>query len=134
MSRVRRILLVDDDDSVREVARASLELVGGYQVATASSGEECLELSSASPPDAILLDVMMPGLDGPSTFARLRDQPQTAHVPVVFLTAKSQEADQRRLRALGVAGVIPKPFDPVKLAGELAQIVGWPPASASSVD
>ena len=121
---------MDDDDSVREVARASLELVGGYEVATASSGEECLELSSATPPDAILLDVMMPGLDGPSTLARLRDQPGTAHVPVVFLTAKTQEADQRRLRALDVAGVLPKPFDPVELAGDLAQVLGWDPASA----
>lgn len=121
----RWILLIDDDDSIREVAQASLELVGGYQVTTASSGQEGLDVSRANPPDAILLDVMMPGLDGPTTFARLQGQEETRQVPVILLTAKTQEADRRRFAGLGVAGVLTKPFDPMTLPGEVAQILGW---------
>lgn len=121
----RRILLIDDDDGIREVARASLELVGGYEVATASSGQEGLDVSRVDPPDAILLDVMMPGLDGPATFTRLQEQDETGQVPVVLLTAKTQEADRRRFAELGVAGVLTKPFDPLTLPGEVAEILGW---------
>lgn len=125
MSENRRILLIDDDDGIREVARASLELVGGYEVAGASSGQEGLDLSRADPPDAILLDVMMPGLDGPATFTRLQEQEATRHVPVVLLTAKTQEADRRRFAELGVAGVLTKPFNPLTLASDVAEILGW---------
>lgn len=125
MSETRRILLIDDDDGIRDVARASLELVGGYDVTTASSGQEGLDVSRENPPDAILLDVMMPGLDGPATFTRLQDQEETRHVPVILLTAKTQEADRCRFAQLGVAGVLPKPFDPMTLAGEVASILGW---------
>jgi CheY-like chemotaxis protein len=125
MPSTRQILLVDDDRSIREVARASLELVGGYEVVTASSGEECLELSRLQPPEAILLDVMMPGLSGPATFARLQEQAETRHVPVVLLTAKTQEADRRHFAELGVAGVLSKPFDPMRLPGQIAELLGW---------
>jgi len=125
VSRTRLILLVDDDESIRAVARASMELVGGYEVAAASSGQEALELARVNPPDAILLDVMMPGLDGPATFARLQDQEETRHVPVVLLTAKTQEADRLRFAQLGVAGVFSKPFNPMTLPGEIAALLGW---------
>ena len=125
MPSQRRILLVDDDDSVREVTRACLEIVGGYHVVSASSGQECLELSLTSRPDAILLDVMMPGLDGPSTFVRLQEQEETRNLPVVLLTAKTQEADLRRFAELGVAGVIRKPFEPMKLSDQVAELFGW---------
>lgn len=125
MSSQRRILLVDDDDSVREVTRACLELIGGYHVVSASSGHECLELSLTSRPDAILLDVMMPGLDGPSTFARLQEREETRNLPVVLLTAKTQEADLRRFAELGVAGVLRKPFDPMTLSDQVAELFGW---------
>lgn len=124
MSRMR-ILLVDDDDGIREVAKASLELVGGYDVATASSGEQGIAMSRVDPPDAILLDVMMPGLDGPGTFARLQGQAATRHVPVVLLTAKTQEADRSRFAELGVAGFLAKPFNPMTLSREIAEILGW---------
>ena len=125
MSSARHILLVDDDEAIREIVRASLELVGAYQVTTASSGEQCLQVSRTSSPDAILLDVMMPGLDGPATFTRLREQPETEHVPVILLTAKTQEADRLRFAALGVDGVLIKPFDPLTLPGVVAGMLGW---------
>lgn len=123
----RRILLIDDDEGIREVAQASLELVGGYQVTTAESGQDGLEAARTSLFDAILLDVMMPGLDGPATFARLQDDAETMHVPVVLLTAKTQEADRRRFAELGVTGILSKPFDPMKLPGQVAAILGWEP-------
>jgi CheY-like chemotaxis protein len=127
MAHDRRILLVDDDDGVREVARMSLELVGGYTVTTASSGDEAIEVARRNPPDAVLLDVMMPGLDGPSTYQALQAQHETAHVPVVLLTAKTQPADRRRFAELGVVGVLTKPFDVMTLPTDVAELLGWSP-------
>lgn len=127
MTEARRILLVDDDDAIREVARTTLELVGGHEVATAASGTEGLEVARTYRPDVILLDVMMPGLDGPTTFTRLREQPETRDVPVILLTAKTQQADRRRFAELGVTGVLLKPFDPMALPGQVAEILGWDP-------
>lgn len=125
MPETRHILLIDDDDGIREVARTSLELVGGYQVSAAASGEEGLDFAHAGQPDAILLDVMMPGLDGPATFALLQESAGTRHIPVILLTAKTQEADRRRFAGLGVAGILTKPFDPMALSGDIAEIMGW---------
>jgi CheY-like chemotaxis protein len=125
MTQPRRILVVDDDEDIREVARLSLETVGGHTVLTASSGEQALEVAAAELPDAIVLDVMMPGLDGPSTFVRLSAQETTRHIPVVLLTAKIQTADRERYESLGVAAVFAKPFDPMALAGQLAAVLGW---------
>jgi CheY-like chemotaxis protein len=121
----RRVLIVDDDDAIREVAQASLEFVAGWDVRVASNGPEALTLASADPPDAIILDVMMPGMDGPTTFARLQDDSRTRHVPVVLLTAKVQPAERRRWEGLGVAGVLAKPFDPLGLSGQVAELLGW---------
>ena len=121
----RRILIVDDEDDIREVAQVSLELVGHYDVLTASSGRDGLERARAGRPDAILLDVMMPDMDGPSTLAELRKDPATCDIPVVFLTAKTQAAERTRLAQLGAAGVLTKPFDPLKLAGEVAATLQW---------
>ena len=87
----RRILVVDDDELLREVAKAALEIVGGWQVVTAHSGAEARSPGAPERPDAILLDVMMPGVDGPSTVAALRADPATARIPVIFLTAKVSE-------------------------------------------
>lgn len=121
----RRALLVDDDDSIREIARLSLERVGDWEVVAAASGEEAIEAARRQGPFAlVLLDVMMPVLDGPTTMARLRDGPLPAEVPIVFLTAKQQQADLERLHRLGAAGVIAKPFDPMVLAAELDAILG----------
>jgi CheY-like chemotaxis protein len=125
MDNPRRILLIDDDQGIREVARTVLEMVGGYHVETAASGLEGLEKARISPPEAIVLDVMMPGLDGPATFARLQEQPETRGVPVILLTAKTQPADRSRFATLGVAGVLAKPFDPMALSGQIGGILGW---------
>lgn len=127
MDNPRRLLLVDDDPGIREVARTVLEMVGGYVVETAASGPEGLEKARSSPPDAIVLDVMMPGLDGPGTFALLQEHPETRNVPVILLTAKTQAADRSRFASIGVAGMLPKPFDPMALSDQIAGILGWEP-------
>lgn len=121
----KRILIIDDDDMIREVAQMSLETVGGYEVRCAASGAEGLALASAWQPDAILLDVMMPEMNGPTTLAALRAAPRTAGLPVVFLTAKQQPSDKRSLAGLGAAGVLGKPFDPLMLGVELGAVLGW---------
>lgn len=125
MDNPRRILLIDDDQGIREVARTVLEMVGGYAVETAASGLEGLEQARTSPPDAIVLDVMMPGLDGPETFALLQEHAETRNVPVILLTAKTQAADRTRFASLGVAGMLAKPFDPMALSDQIAGILGW---------
>jgi CheY-like chemotaxis protein len=122
----RRILIVDDEDDIREVAQMSLEMVAGWEVIPARSGDEGVRLAAEHRPDAILLDVMMPGMDGPATAGLLRDRPETAAIPVILLTAKVQPADRRRLEALGVAGVLAKPFDPMELANQVSSVLGWP--------
>jgi CheY-like chemotaxis protein len=121
----RRILLVDDEDHIREVAQASLEMIAGWEVLTAGSGGEGLAMASAEQPDAILLDMMMPEMDGPATFRGLRANRSTRHIPVILLTAKVQPVDRSRYANLGVAGVIAKPFDPLSLADRVAETLGW---------
>jgi CheY-like chemotaxis protein len=121
----RRVLVVDDDDAIREVAQTSLELVAGWEVDAASNGLDALGRAVADPPDAILLDVMMPSMDGPTTFARLQADARTRHIPVVLLTAKVQPVERRRWEQLGVAGVLAKPFDPMELPGQIADLLGW---------
>ena len=123
----RRLLLVDDDDGVRFVARTALELVGGWTVTAVSSGAEALRESVSSPPDAILLDVMMPGLDGPSTLSRLRAHPETSQVPVIFLTAKARSSQHDALLDLGAVGVLVKPFDPMQLSNQVVALLGFGP-------
>ena len=121
----RRVLLVDDEDDIREVARMSLSAVAGWEVVTAASGREALDAGGASAPyDVVLLDVMMPGLDGPGTLPLLRERDWGRDVPVIFLTAKVQPADRRALGALGAAGIVGKPFDPMTLATEIEAILG----------
>jgi CheY-like chemotaxis protein len=119
----KHLLLIDDEDDIREVASLTLEAVGGYSVSTASSGRAGIAAALAQQPDAILLDVMMPDLDGPSTFRELRSHEATRRIPVIFLTAKVQSADRRRLSELGAKGIIAKPFDPMALAGEVGSIL-----------
>lgn len=121
----RCILVIDDEDDIREVATLSLQAVAGHRVLTASSGKEGIAVAAAEGPDAILLDVMMPDLDGPGTFAQLRRTEATRAIPVVLLTAKVQAADRRRLEELGVDAVLSKPFDPMTLADDVAGVLGW---------
>lgn len=117
-----KILYVEDDDDIREVTLLSLEMLGDFVVAACASGAEALERALTFAPDLILLDVMMPGLDGPETLARLRANPALETVPAVFFTAKAQPDEVRRLRALGAEDVLAKPFDPERLPGELHRI------------
>jgi CheY-like chemotaxis protein len=125
----RRVLVVDDDELLREVAQTALELVGGWEVLTAQSGPQAHQQALAEHPDAILLDVMMPGVDGPSTVAALRADPATRDIPIIFLTAKMPSEHQEEWRPLRLAGVIPKPFDPMTLATDMAALLGWAEAA-----
>lgn len=120
-----RVLIVDDEDDIREVARMSLELIRGWDVLTAGCGREGIDVASAERPDAILLDVMMPDLDGPSTVRQLRAEPSTREVPVILLTAKVQASDRRQFADLPISGVIAKPFDPLVLGDRVAELLGW---------
>lgn len=122
---MRRILIIDDEDDIREVAALSLEATAGWQILAARSGAEGIAIASAQHPDAILLDVMMPGVDGPSTFRLMQAIPAIAHIPVLLLTAKVQGIDQRRFAGLGVAAVLFKPFDPLTLAQQISEVLGW---------
>lgn len=120
-----RILIIDDEDDIREVAALSLETVAGWQVYVANSGSQGLARAIEHQPDAILLDVMMPGMDGPATFRALRNHPATAQIPVLLLTAKVQQSDQLRFADLGVDAVLLKPFDPLTLSAQIASLLGW---------
>jgi CheY-like chemotaxis protein len=119
------ILVIDDEDDIRAVAALSLETIAGWTVHTASSGAEGIKRAAELQPDAILLDVMMPEMDGPTTFQKLQLNPQTRAIPVLLLTAKVQGADQRRFANLGVAAVLSKPFDPLTLGTQIASALGW---------
>ena len=117
--------MVDDDPLLREVAQSALELVGGWQVSTAESGGEAQQQARRDQPDAILLDVMMPGLDGPMTVAALRADLATRDIPIIFLTAKMSSDDLGDWQSLDLAGVIAKPFDPMTLAADMAALLHW---------
>ena len=127
------VLVVDDEQDIREVAALSFELAG-WEVATAASGCEGIAAARERAPDLILLDFMMPGVDGAATFARLRDDARTRDIPVIFLTAKVQNADRRRYEQLGVRGVIAKPFDPLGLPSEVEAILKTSCVSTVSSD
>ena len=121
----RSLLIVDDDADVRRLAVLSLSKIGGYEVQSVESGEACLAHLAESVPDAVVLDVNMPDMDGPATLLKIRDGATTHAVPVVFLTAGVVEADMDRLHALPVTGVLHKPFDPMQLPAQLAALLGW---------
>ncbi|MDV2856538.1 MULTISPECIES: response regulator [Oceanimonas] len=119
---LERILYVEDDEDIREIARLALEMVGGFTVLLCASGEEALTRATGFAPDMILLDVMMPGMDGPGTLAALRRQPALAHTPVAFMTAKIQPQEIAAYKALGAVDVIAKPFDPMALPEQIRAI------------
>lgn len=121
----RRILIIDDEEDIQDVARVALEVVGGWEVITASSGSEGLILAEKELPDVILLDVMMPDLDGIATLKQLRANPATQQIPVILLTAKVQPADRHRFAQLGTMPIIAKPFKTMLLADQVAEILGW---------
>jgi two-component system OmpR family response regulator len=116
---LNRILYVEDEPDIQAIARLALEAVGGFTVEICSSGEEAVRNAAAFNPDLIVMDVMMPGMDGPSTLKELREQPRLAATPVMFMTAKVQPAEVAHFKSLGAIEVIAKPFDPMKLSENL---------------
>ena len=120
--KLERILYVEDEPDIQAVARVALELLGGFQIRVCSQGAEALQEIRAFAPDLVLLDVMMPGMDGPATLQRLRADPETAHIPVIFLTAKVQASEVALYQAMGALNVIAKPFDPMTLADQVRSI------------
>lgn len=114
-----RVLIIDDEADIRRIARLSLSRVGGMEVMDAGSGPEGVRQAEEERPDAILLDVRMPGLDGPGTLAALRDNPLTSTIPVLFLTAATTPAEMEDLRRLGARGILTKPFDPLVLPSQV---------------
>jgi CheY-like chemotaxis protein len=122
----KTLLIIDDDDDIREIVQLTLEMSAPWRILAASSGAEGVALAASELPDGILLDVMMPGLDGPATLERLREDPATREIPVIFLTAKARAADRDRLAELNTAGVLSKPFDPAELPRQIAALLDWP--------
>jgi len=119
---LNRILFVEDDPDIQAVGQLALEAVGGFKVTTCSSGGEALTVAPTFAPDLILLDVMMPGMDGPETLRQLRTLAATRNTPVVFMTAKVQRHEVAQYLALGAVNVIAKPFDPMTLAATIREI------------
>jgi len=122
MSELQTILYVEDEPDIQAIAELSLSVVGGFTVTLCSSGAEALEKAPETTPDMILLDVMMPEMDGPTTLAKLREFEVLANTPIVFLTAKAMSEDVEKLMALGAADVIAKPFDPMTLPDKIREI------------
>ena len=129
--KIQSVLFVDDDPDICEVVRTTLWLMEGLDVRTARSGEQAIDLAYEFRPDLILMDVMMPGLDGPSTLGMMREHALLADIPVIFLTAKGLPAEVARLTELGAIGVIGKPFDPLKLCDDLCVL--WNKADAARI-
>ncbi len=123
MKTVSTVLLVDDEPHIRRIGELSLKGVGKWKPLLASSGAEAVELAERELPDLILLDVMMPGMDGPATLLQLRASEATARIPVIFMTAKVQKHEVEKYLAAGAVGVIPKPFDPMALPAQILQIL-----------
>jgi len=119
MAELKKILYVEDEPDIQMIARVALENVGGFELLVCSSGAEAIEKAAAFKPDLLLLDVMMPGMDGPTTLSELRKIPQLEKTPVMFMTAKVQPQEVEFLMSLNVADVIAKPFDPMGLAGNI---------------
>jgi CheY-like chemotaxis protein len=124
---IETVLLVDDEADLRTIGKLSLERVGGWRVLLAPGGEEGVALAASGRPDVILLDVMMPDMDGPTTLARLRERPETAAIPVIFMTAKAQKSEVERYLGLGARGVIAKPFEAMALPALVREIFNSAP-------
>ncbi|VEP12665.1 Two-component response regulator [Hyella patelloides LEGE 07179] len=124
-TKTKRVLFIDDEEDVRALACFCIELEAGWKMLSASGGRKGIAIAETEQPDAILLDAMMPDLDGLQTIAQLRANPKTQQIPVVFITAKAQASDRRRFYAAGAKGVINKPFDSLTLASQIAGFLGW---------
>ena len=122
---IKQILIVDDEERIREVVRMCLVKLGKWEAIMAASGQEAIQIAIDRQPDAILLDLSMPGMDGLETLRQLQHHPQTSAIPVIFLTAKAQDTGRSTYQQLGVAGLIVKPFNPVEISLEIEKILGW---------
>ena len=121
----KRLLIIDDDPDIQAIAEMGVTMLTDWTVLMAESGAEGISRATQSSPDAIVLDVMMPDMDGIETLKQLQSQVETREIPVIFLTAKVQARDRMNLYALGAKGVIAKPFDPLTLASQIAGFLGW---------
>ncbi len=121
----KRLLIIDDEEAIRTVVKFGISLAAGWEVLSASNGRMGIETAERELPDAILLDVMMPEMDGIATFKALQANPITAKIPAIFLTAKAQTAERRQFTDLGVSGTISKPFNSLDLPDRIAKILNW---------
>ena len=121
-SELQRILYVEDEPDIQAVAQIALESVGGFTLKVCQHGQQALAEAAAFKPDLLLLDVMMPDMDGPTTLAELHKQPELAHIPAIFMTAKVQPQEVAQLRTMGAVDVITKPFDPMTLSDQIRKI------------
>jgi CheY-like chemotaxis protein len=121
----KRVLVIDNEEYIQEITKICLETVAGWDVITAGSGQEGIQQAEKEKPDVILLDVMMPDMDGLTTFRHLQENLSTRSIPVLLLTAKTQASDRRRYAELGILDTISKPFEPLELAGQIATALGW---------
>jgi DNA-binding response OmpR family regulator len=118
-TKLKTILHIEDEPDIREVVRLALEEIGGFKVESCESGEDGLAKAQEFQPDLILLDVMMPGMDGPTTLHELRKIPELAETPVIFMTAKVQTHEIEQYAGMGAIGVLTKPFDPASISKEI---------------
>ncbi|MFN6569317.1 response regulator [Dendronalium sp. ChiSLP03b] len=121
----KRVLIIDDEETIQTVVLFGIRMAAGWDVFTASSGPKGIQTAQTEQPDVILLDVMMPDMDGIATFKALQSHPETEHIPVIFLTAKAQTSEKRQFNDLGVSGVITKPFNSLDLPEQIARILHW---------
>ena len=119
---LKKIMLVEDEPDIQEVARLSLETLGKFVVHVCSNGKEALEKAPTILPDLIMLDVMMPGMDGLTVLKLLRENSNTKHIPVIFMTAKAQTNEMKHYIEIGAIGAISKPFDPMTLVSDITKI------------
>lgn len=122
MTALKRIVYVEDEPDIQTVAKIALEMVGGFELLICSSGAEAIEKAASFAPQLLLLDVMMPGMDGPTTMHHLREQGELTECPVVFMTAKARPSEVNTFLDLGAVAVISKPFDPMSLSAQLQTI------------
>lgn len=124
MSNIKTILIIDDEYRIREVTKMILEMMAGWTVLTANSGYEGIAVAQSDQPDAIILDMMMPDLDGTQTLAKLQGDSATQSIPVLLITAKAMPMEENQL-SNGVKAIIEKPFDPLQLPNLIAKVLGW---------
>lgn len=118
-----KVLIIDDEDDIRSVAALSLGILGGVDVVEADCGRDGISKAASEQPDVILLDMMMPEMDGPATLAALRDNSDTNMIPVIFLTARAMTNEVEKLKQMGAKGILTKPFDPTALANQVRAIL-----------